>query len=57
VVLSSSADPGDRQRTHKLGADLHLTKPHDSREYLRLARDLIDAPRTTDADEKASGFS
>ena len=42
VVLSSSVDPHDMQRSRQLGADLHLTKPHDSREYVRIARSLVD---------------
>jgi len=41
VVLSSSIDPRDMQRTRQLGADLHLIKPHDSREYVRIARNMF----------------
>ena len=42
VVLSSSVDPRDAERSAMLGADLHLTKPHDSREFVRLARELLE---------------
>jgi CheY-like chemotaxis protein len=42
VVLSSSVDPNDMERTRALGADFHLTKPHDSRDYVRIARSLLD---------------
>jgi len=41
VVLSSSADPSDSERSRQLGADLHLTKPHDSREYVRIVMSLL----------------
>jgi CheY-like chemotaxis protein len=41
IVLSSSVDPRDAERSRSLGADLHLTKPHDSREYVRIATNLL----------------
>jgi CheY-like chemotaxis protein len=49
VVLSSSVDPRDAERSRSLGADLHLTKPHDSREYVRIATHFLE--------ETASNFT
>ncbi len=42
VVLSSSVDPRDAQRSGLLGADLHLANPHDSRDFARIAREVLD---------------
>lgn len=41
LVLSSSIYPQDMERSRVLRADLHLTKPHDSRDYVRIATALL----------------
>jgi CheY-like chemotaxis protein len=57
VVLTSSIDPKDQERSLQLGADLHLTKPHDSREYVRIARSLLDemAPAANSSETSPPG--
>lgn len=41
VVLSSSVDPRDSVRSRALGVDLHLSKPHDSRDYVHVATSIL----------------
>jgi two-component system response regulator len=55
VVLTSSVDPRDAQRTRELGADLYVVKPHDAREYIRMTRGIVDEVRSDDF-RSAPGF-
>lgn len=55
VILTSSIDPRDAQRTQALGADLHLTKPHDAREYVRIAQGILDQLPESVRSQRSSG--